>query len=172
MLASVILEREEPVPAEVFAAEGLAIARDLADRWVLISSLGTMALTREDQQDFPHAASLHAEALGIAMEVGNMRLVAHCLEGVARAAIGAGETAPAVRLLGAAEILWEQQPDIIPQWGNPRETARLAAARDRARLVLGDGQFAATLAAGRTLAREPAAAEALALAAKLRSGAG
>ena len=172
MLASVILARGEPARAQAAATEGLAIARELADRWVLISSLGTMALTTEDQQDFPHAASLHAEALGIALELSDERLVAHFLEGLARAAIGAGETAPAVRLLGAAETLWERQPDTIPQWGNPRETARLDPARDRARLVLGEGQFAATLAAGRSLSSELAAAEALALAAALPTGAG
>ena len=63
-------------------------------------------------------------------------------------------------------------PATIPQWGNPRETARLDPARDQARLVLGEGQFAATLAAGRSLSSELAAAEALALAAALPTGAG
>ncbi len=169
MLASVILERGEPVRADAAATEGLAIARELADRWVMVASLDTAGLVAEDQQDFPRAASLYAEALGIAVELDD-RLVAHFVESVARAAIGAGETARAVRLLGAAETLWEKQPpDIILQWGNPRETARLAPAWDRVRLVLGEDQFAAALAAGRALASEPAAAEARALAAELGS---
>jgi tetratricopeptide (TPR) repeat protein len=173
MLARVILERGEPARAEEAAIEGLAISRELADRWVLIANLGTMALVSEDQQKFPHAAGLCAEGLGIAVELDDERLVAHFLEGVARAAIGAGVTAPAVRLLGAAEALWERQPpDIIPQWGNPRETARLDPARDRARQALGEGEFDTILAAGRALAGESAAAEALTLSAALGSGAG
>lgn len=171
-LASVILWRGEPDRAQPLAAEGLAIAREIADRWVLISNLGTTALIAEDQQDFPRAAGLHAEALEIAVEMDDERLVAHYLEGIARCAIGAGEAAPAVRLLGAAETLWEKQSSHTPQWGHPRETARPGRAVDQARQVLGEELFDASLGAGRVLTRDDAATKALALAAALRGAAG
>ncbi len=172
MLASVILERGDPARAEVVATEALAIARVLADRWVLIASLGTMALVAEDQQQFAAAASLHGETLRLAVDLDNERLVAHVLEGIARVAIGAGESAQAVRLLGAAETLWAHQPPgSVPQWGSPRETQRLGPAREQARAALGEDGFATSLQAGRALASAPATAEALALAAALRDGA-
>ena len=171
-LACVILELGEPDRAQAVASEGLAIARDIADRWVLASNLRTAALVAEDLQDFPHAAGLHAEALAIAVELGDERLVACFIEGAARVAIGAGEAARAVRLLGAAEALWERQPSATPQWGRVRETARLGPVRERAQQLLGEDQFAATLASGRALAIDPATAEAVALARDLCSVAG
>lgn len=169
-LAGVLLEQGEPDRAQSCATEGLVIAREVADRWVLIRSLETTALVAEDQQEYLRAVGLNAEALEIAVEVNDERLVAHFIEGVARTAIGAGETTRAVRLLGAAEALWDQQPpDIVPQWGNPRETRRLGPARDQARLALGDDQFAATFAAGKAISSDAAAAEGIALAAALRN---
>ena len=130
-----------------------------------------MAVVAEDQQDYTRTASLHAETLGIAVELGDDRMVANCLEGIARIAIGAGEPRRAVRIIGAVESIWAAHPPAeISHWGHMRETKRLDQASERARIVLGEDQFVATLEAGKALSLADAAAEARTLAADLGAG--
>jgi hypothetical protein len=165
-----MVEQDDLKRAEEFVAEGLAVARTIADFWGLAYCLRIMSMVAEERHDIGRAASLHAEAMATGAKIADEGTVAWNLEGIARVAISAGEAERAVRLLGAAEAVWEAHPAQLHWWWKaPREQARHDRAVATAQMTLGEQGFAAAFGAGEALAVPEAVAEAQALAAELGS---
>ncbi len=105
--------------------------------------------------------ALFAEGLALHAELGDRRIIAMALDGVAGLAIAWGQPERAARLFGAAAALREAS-------GLPIDPAcRAAHGRDvaAARAALGEDAFAAGWAAGAALPLSVAVAEATAIAA-------
>jgi len=142
-----------PLAATHFAA-ALLEQRAIADHWGMGNSLARWGYVARDQGNIAQAATLFAEGLALIAELGDRRIIALALDGIAGLA-NAGEHAQAAlaaRLFGAAAALREAG-------GLPVDPAcRAALERDRAATgaVLGETLFAAGWAAGTTLPLEDA----------------
>jgi hypothetical protein len=112
-----------------------------------------VALLRED---FGRAVQLYRESIALCTEVGQVELVAYGLMGLAVVA-ARDEPRRSVRLFGAAEMLREAGGVAI--W--PARRTLYDRALDIARDSLGEAAFDAEWAAGRSLSRWEAIAQAL-----------
>jgi non-specific serine/threonine protein kinase len=133
--------------------------RAIDDRWGIGFSLVGLGYTAHDQGDDARAVALFAEGLAPFSEVGDRRIIALALDGVAGLAIAWGQPERAARLFGAAASLREAS-------GLPVEPAFRAAhgrAVAAARAALGEDAFAAGWAAGAALPLPTAVAEATAV---------
>jgi non-specific serine/threonine protein kinase len=134
--------------------------RAIDDRWGMGSSLVRWGYAARDRGDTAQALALFAEGLALFAELGDRRIIALALDGVAGLAIARREPERAVRLFGAAAALREAS-------GLPVDPAcRAAQGRDvaTARAVLGEDAFAAGWTTGATLPLAAAVAEAAAVA--------
>jgi predicted ATPase/DNA-binding XRE family transcriptional regulator len=142
--------------ARAFAEEHVQLARrmgDLRSTGHALDDLAMVALLREDSG---RAVSLYRESIALCTEVGQVELVAYGLMGLA--VVAAGERPRrAVRLFGAAEMLREAGGVAI--W--PARRTLYDHALATAREGLGETTFQTEWAAGRTLSRWQAIAEAL-----------
>ena len=149
-----------PQAAAHFAA-ALHEQRAADDRWGMGSSLVRWGYTARDQGDLGQAAPRFAEGLALFTELGDRRIIALALDGIA-ALVTTREPAHAeraVRLFGAAAALRETS-------GLPVDPACQAAhERDgaAARAALGEREFAEAWATGTLLPLPAAIAEATAL---------
>jgi hypothetical protein len=82
--------------------EGLAIFQELASRAAWPTRSTTSACPRSSRM-MPGAQQCFEEALALVRELGETRMVAYCLEGLAGVAVLRGELVRAGRLFGAAE---------------------------------------------------------------------
>lgn len=142
-----------PVAATHFAA-ALVEQRAIDDHWGMGNSLARWGYVARDQGDIEQATTLFAEGLALIAELGDRRIIALALDGIAGLASASehAQAALAARLFGAAATLREAG-------GLPVDPAcRTALARDRTatRAVLGEALFAAGWAAGATLSLEEA----------------
>ena len=135
--------------------------RAIDDRWGMGFSLVGLGYAARDRGDDARAVALFAEGLALFTELGDRRIIALALDGVAGLAIAWGQPERAARLFGAAAALREAS-------GLPVEPAfRAAHGRDvaAARAALGEDAFAAGWATGAALPLPVAVAEATAIAA-------
>jgi excisionase family DNA binding protein len=140
------------------AAEALALARAEGWDWLVPMILVGFGYTALELGEADRAASLLREALEQGLARGDLVDVSTALEGLATVA-AAGQAEPTARLFGAAAAL---RDDIgMPQ--SPTERSYFAPILDVLRADLGAECFAAAWEAGRSLPRDEAMAEALAL---------
>ena len=135
--------------------------RAIDDRWGMGVSLVRLGYAARDRGDDARAMALFAEGLALFTELGDRRIIALALDGVAGLAVAWGQPEHAARLFGAAAALREAS-------GLPVDPAfRAAHGRDvaAARTALGEDAFAAGWATGAALPLPVAIAEATAIAA-------
>jgi predicted ATPase/DNA-binding SARP family transcriptional activator/class 3 adenylate cyclase len=154
--------------ARAFFAESLEFRRALGDPQELAHLLLYLAVTAPAEETGDAAQTALAEAWSLLPHVRDLGTFASCLELVVEVVLGRDEgSVPSVsiartaaRLLGAAEAL--RDPQDATSWPAER------AARERAvpvlRAALGEEEFAAAAAEGRTLTIEQAIEEAQRLA--------
>ncbi len=141
--------------------EALLDQRGVDDRWGIGFSLVGLGYAARDRGDSARAAASFAEGLARFTELGDRRMIALALDGVAGLAIAWRQPERAARLLGAAAAMRETG-------GLPVEpTFRIAHERAvaAARAALGEEALAAGWAAGAALPLPAAVAEATAIAA-------
>jgi DNA-binding CsgD family transcriptional regulator len=144
-----------PLAASRFE-EALREQRVADDRWGIGFSLIGSAYAVRDQGDGEQAMALFSDGLSRFADLGDQRMVALALEGVAGLAASWHETERAARLFGAAAAVQEAS-------GLPVEPAfRDAHDRDVAAVLtaLGENAFAAAWEAGTILPLDQAIAEA------------
>ncbi len=135
--------------------------RAVDDRWGMGVSLVRLGYAARDRGDDARALALFAEGLALFTELGDRRIIALALDGVAGLAVAWGQPEHAARLFGAAAALREAN-------GLPVDPAsRAAHGRDvaAARALLGEDAFAAGWATGAAFPLPVAVAEATAIAA-------
>ena len=93
------------------------------------------------------AAGLYAEALGLAMEFKDKRIIVSCLEGLATVALWWGKTDETIRLLGATSALRET----IPYPLGPHARGVVDCLIDSGRRALDDRAFTTDWSVGRAL---------------------
>jgi predicted ATPase/DNA-binding CsgD family transcriptional regulator len=141
--------------------EALLEQRAVDDRWGIGFSLIGSAYAAREQGDVEQAVALFGEGLARFVELGDRRMVALALEGIAGLAGRWQQAELAARLFAAAAAVQEAS-------GLPIEPAYRAAhgrGVDAARASLGEPAFAAAWGAGAALSLEQAVAEATAIAA-------
>jgi predicted ATPase/DNA-binding CsgD family transcriptional regulator len=134
--------------------------RAIDDRWGMSVSLVRLGYAARDRGETARAVALFTEGLALVAELGDRRIIALALDGVAGLAIAWGQPERAARLFGAAAALREAS-------GLPVDPAHRAAhSRDvvAARAALGEDAFAAGWATGAALPLPMAVAEAMAIA--------
>jgi len=133
--------------------------RAIDDRWGMGVSLVRLGYAARDRGDTARALAQFAEGLALFTELGDRRIIALALDGVAGLAIAWGQPERAAHLFGAAAALRESS-------GLPVDPAcRATHQRDvaAARAALGKDAFAAGWAAGAALPLPAAVAEAAAV---------
>ncbi len=138
--------------------EALALAREHGWDWIVPMILISYGLTIADRGDYERAAEMLREGLTLGHARGNLGDVTVALEGLARVGAATGQTERATRLFGAAAALREE----IPMPWPPTEAAYFKPVLATLRDTLGADDFATLLAAGRSLSRQEALAEATA----------
>jgi predicted ATPase/class 3 adenylate cyclase len=156
------LRGETPLAVGRFA-EALALARKHGESWIEPTILNALGFATADLGDVAGAAAFLREGLELGLARGNAADVIDALEGLARAAAGAGQAQAGARLYGAAAA--RREAIAMPQ--SPTEVATHEPIVNRLREALGADGLAAAWAGGRSLSQEEAAAEALALVAVL-----
>ena len=134
--------------------------RAIDDRWGTGVSLVRLGYAARDRGDTANAVALFGEGLALFAELGDRRMIALALDGVAGLANAWEQPERAARLFGTAAALREAS-------GLPVDPAyRAAHARDvaAARAALGEDAFAAGWATGAGLSLPVAVAEATAIA--------
>jgi predicted ATPase/transcriptional regulator with XRE-family HTH domain len=142
--------------AEAFAEEHVRLARHAGDLRSIGHALDDLAMVALLREDFGRAVQLYRESIALCTEVGQVELVAYGLMGLAVVA-ARDEPRRSVRLFGAAEMLREAGGVAI--W--PARRTLYDRALDIARDSLGEAAFDAEWAAGRSLSRWEAIAQAL-----------
>jgi predicted ATPase len=145
--------------------EALALQRPADDRWGIAVSLGYLGLLAAERGDLADAARRLRESLQLRWGAGAWEDVAGSLADMAVLAAAAGRTEWAARFFGAADALREQ----AGRFPTPRlpERAVFERAANASRATLGADGFVLAHAAGHTLSRQDAVAEANAFADEL-----
>ncbi|MDP8949458.1 MAG: helix-turn-helix domain-containing protein [Actinomycetota bacterium] len=140
--------------------EGLAAARRIGDRGSAYIALYNLAQIAFSHGDHDGAATLFKEGVALSAEIGDRANLAYCLEGLATIAGARREVDRCARLIGAAEALHESVGVPVYVYYEPYRSLyerTMAAVRSR----LGDKDFEATRAGGRSMTVEQAVAYAL-----------
>ena len=161
-LADGFLQQGERNRAEPIFEEALALMRNLGNPLAMLYPLSNLGVIALEQGEVTRAASLLRESLALAVTHGNTRVVACDLVDLAGVAEVLGQGERAVRLLGAAEALLETIGVSRPDSDRPYYD-RLVS---RVRSGVDEDTFGGAWAAGRTLTRDDAVAEANAIAAE------
>jgi DNA-binding CsgD family transcriptional regulator/tetratricopeptide (TPR) repeat protein len=157
------LDRGEPQKASALLEEGLALAREVGDTVRVANALMALGMLATDEGHIARSAALMGDALEIAQKTGHRDGTLWTLERFAKTALAAGQAVQATRLCGAVEALREEVG--IPRW--PIDRGEHNRVITTLRTELGDKDFAAAWAAGRSLSWEQVTAEALRVAAAL-----
>jgi non-specific serine/threonine protein kinase len=156
-LSAAVRARGDVERAAALGAESLALCREHGlGEWALPMALASLGFAVLRQGEHHRAAALFAEALALRRASGSAGAIVQCLVGLAGAAAGRGRTAPAARLLGAAERLAAEGARL-----NAPEQADVDRALTAARARLADPAFAAAWTAGQAMTLEQAIADAL-----------
>jgi non-specific serine/threonine protein kinase len=156
--------RGEPDLAQARFAEALELSRRIGFGAAVNWAYGGLGMLACDAGDLPAAATHLSEALRLAQATGDAALVAGNLQRFGTLAWIAGHPEHAARLLAAAHMAYEVL-GFVPAPRDRAERDRLLTAM---RESLGEASFAAAWATGSALSPEQAAAEAEAMAWRLR----
>src|SRR5712691_138994 len=124
--------RVTPPPARTLYEQGLAIFRELSDRWGIAGTLADLGSLAREQGDYPTARSLYRESIKLFQELDHKRGIARLLECFACSAAAQLEAERSLRLAGAAAALRQN----IGAPLTPAEQAKLEASLQRARQAL------------------------------------
>lgn len=149
--------------AEERCREGLAIYRQLHNRWGIARAQNHLAYLHYKAGRYPEAVVEAADALRLFQESGNLSEGAQCVENIADVAGVTGESELAARLYGMAESLQERFG--TPMW--PVYRVEYAQEVARVRVRLSPEQMEAAWEAGRGLPDDVLIAEAIAAARQL-----
>ncbi|MGH2533285.1 MAG: tetratricopeptide repeat protein [Thermomicrobiales bacterium] len=159
-LATVAYSKGDLDLAAELAEKALNRCRALGYILGVISNLRVSANVARDRDDHPLALQRFQECLELAHATGDQRWIPDLIEGVAGIALTWRRPEQAARLLGAATTLRERT-GMQMRFSRERNTAEPVMAAARAALT--EQIFAAAWAAGRTLSRDQAIVEALAV---------
>jgi hypothetical protein len=137
--------------------EGLAIFRELGDRWGIAGTLADLGSLSSEQRDCPTAHFLYRESLKIFQELEDKRGIARLLECFACSAAVQLQAERSLRLAGAAAALRQN----IGAPLTPAEQAKLEAILDRARQALANTSVTTAWLEGRAMPVERAIEEVL-----------
>jgi tetratricopeptide (TPR) repeat protein len=168
MLGTMALNQRDLPRADACFSEALALFRPIGDRENVAVALLNLGNVARERGENGRAAALFREALVEFRDLGDLSGVAYSLEAMSAVAARTEHPEPAARWLGVAEAIRETIDEPIPI--EQRESYTMAA--DQLRERLGETAFATLLQAGRMLAWENAAIEALALADELVASTG
>jgi hypothetical protein len=118
--------------AQKLYEQGLAIFRELDDRWGIAGTLADLGTLAREQRNYPAAHSLHRESIRIFQQLGHKRGLARLLECFACSAAVELEAERALRLAGAAAALRQNVGAPL----TPAEQAKLEATLERPRQTL------------------------------------
>src|SRR5712691_3627337 len=124
--------RVTPPPARTLYEQGLAIFRELSDRWGIAGTLADLGSLAREQGDYPTARSLYRESIKIFQELDHKRGIARLLECFACSAAAQLEAERSLRLAGAAAALRQN----IGAPLTPAEQAKLESSLHPARQAL------------------------------------
>ena len=158
-LAFHLWARGEAAAATRRFEEALALARERGVPSLVPTILVGLGFTAIDLRDYPRAAAAFHEGLDLGRARGNLGDVIDVLEGLARLGADLGQIERAARLFGAALTLREEIG--VPR--APQELAYFEPVLTALRDALGAEGFAAAHAAGQSLSRAEAMAEARAV---------
>jgi len=145
------------VDAARLYTESLALHRELGSKSGIALALHNLAWAAQYQGDPQLAEESFLESLALSREIANKEGIALCIAGLASVAKTRGQFVPAVRLMGAAEVLRESIGMVL----DSAERMEYARTIDSTRAMLGEHAFAAAWAAGRAMTLEQAIADAL-----------
>jgi hypothetical protein len=137
--------------------QGLAIFRELDDRWGIAGTLADLGSLAREQRNYCTAHSLYRESIRIFQELEHKRGVARLLEHFACSAAAQLEAERSLRLAGAAAALRQNIGAPLP----PAEQAKLEAALQSPRRALTETAGATAWLEGWALPVEKAVEEAL-----------
>jgi non-specific serine/threonine protein kinase len=144
--------------AATLLGDAIAFSREIGDSFDLAGALFFLAGTTRIRGDLAGAAALYQEGLTLMWQLRAKRFVAESLRGLVGVAAASGLAGSAARLAGAETVRREAiGTPVTPPAELERYERDVAAARD----AMGEGPFAAALAAGQELPLEQAVAEAL-----------
>jgi len=139
----------------------LALRRQVGYEWGVIRSLRDLGDVARDEGDHARAVDRYRESLGTAQALGDARVIADALDGIATAAIAWHQPETAARLFAAADAVREAVGTTVLLPADLAARQRALAATSAA---LSDEAFATAWAQGLRLTPELAIAEARALA--------
>jgi DNA-binding CsgD family transcriptional regulator/tetratricopeptide (TPR) repeat protein len=157
LLGSLARAQGEYARADKLFEECLVAARTVGDPWAVAMVLRSRGGVRYLRNELTQAVPILRDALAAFRDVGNGRMVADCLEGLAAAFAAAGGAERALRFAGVATVLRERI-------GAPLSAPQRAALERRltpARQQLSAAAAEAAWQAGQSLAPVQAVAEAL-----------
>jgi tetratricopeptide (TPR) repeat protein len=143
--------------ARTLYEQGLAIFRELSDRWGIAGTLADLGSLAREQRNYPAACSLYRESIKLFRELDHKRGIARLLECFACSAAVQLEAERSLRLAGAAAALRQN----IGAPLTPAEQAKLEASLLPARQALTNTAGATAWLEGRALPVEKAIEEAL-----------
>jgi predicted ATPase/class 3 adenylate cyclase len=158
LLAWACNELGEPQRYRVIHEEIVHRARAIGDKDNAAFSLASLSWVATGEGRTAEALAMLEEAYRLDREMGDPSAIDVMLLRFARALAFADKPGPAIRLLGAAEVMHEEAGWTYPDWVvSIRETAMV-----RARAALGEDAFAEAFEQGRRLTADEAAAIAVA----------
>jgi hypothetical protein len=137
--------------------EALQVAREHRMGWILPSILVGLGTISTDLGDPGRAVGYFRESIALAQLRGNLGDVIDGIGGLARLAAVTGQPEKAVRLFGAADAMHEGLAMSL----SSTEAAYLEPIMNGLRTTLGEDDFSATWAEGRSLSQDDAVDEAL-----------
>jgi non-specific serine/threonine protein kinase len=158
-LGYVVWRQGAAAAAAELMEEALVLARSIAMSWIEPIILNGLGFARSDLGEHERAAAAFQEGLGLAQVRGNLVEVIDAIEGLARLATAGGRPLQATRLFGAAAAFREELRS--PQ--TPAEQISYAPVLAALHDALGTSAYSAAWAAGWSLSRQEATAEALAV---------
>ncbi len=150
-------EQGDFTAAHTLYEQGLAIFRDLGDRWGIAGTLADLGSLAGEQEDCSAARSLYRESIKIFQELDHKRGIARLLECFACSAAVECEAERSLRLAGAAAALRQN----IGAPLTPAEQAKLEASLHPARQALTNSAGVTTWLEGWALPVEKAIEEVL-----------
>jgi DNA-binding CsgD family transcriptional regulator len=134
--------------------EGLALSRELGDKWgtsIYLNNLGNVAYM---QGEYPAARSIHLESLAIRKEIDHKLGMAISVAGLGEVAVESGQPRLGARLLGASDALREA----VGVFMEADDLIAYDRAVASARAHLGEEGFAAAWGEGKALTLDEAVA--------------
>jgi tetratricopeptide (TPR) repeat protein len=150
-------DQGDSAAARALYEQGLAIFRDLGDRWGIAGTLADLGSLAREQGNYPTACPLYRESIRIFQELDHKRGIARLLEGFACLAAVQLEAERSLRLAGAAAALRQN----IGAPLTPAEQAKLEAGLHPARQALTNTAGEAAWLEGWALPAEKAIEEVL-----------